>query len=225
MTRAGSVEAERNTAQLPVTEVFTFGQILVRPLADGSFQLLHRGNFVSTEELERFSDSEDALELSRFDDHGNYRPLKTAPNLRRGWILELRTPDEVRTALDHFYPGRLGTLAAYNASGLSVTPLRETLGRQTGMYRIAATIDDAKLDDVVGEFCRSDGGCLRTILWKRDGQGTNPSNKLPSEKFDLGYDQALATDPPVPKSIHVPLLCQEGCNLLVAECRKAVKGD
>ena len=75
------------------------------------------------------------------------------------------------------------------------------------------------LDKVVGNFCRSDGGCLRTILWKRDRRGTIPSTKLPPEKFDPAYDQAG------PGEQVIPLLCQEPCNLLVNECRKAVKGE
>src|SRR5205814_770556 len=66
---------------------------------------------------------------------------------------------------------------------------------------------------------KSDGGCLRTILWKRDTHGAIPSTKLPSEKFDPGHDQAGRGENAI------PLLCQEACNLLVGECRKAVKGE
>jgi sirohydrochlorin cobaltochelatase len=99
------------------------------------------------------------------------------------------------------------------------TPLRETLGRQSGMYRIAASISDEQIDEVVARTCRSHGGCLRTILWKRDARGTVPSTKLPPEKFDPAYDQTGRGE----KAI--PLLCQEICSLLLNECRKAVKGE
>jgi sirohydrochlorin cobaltochelatase len=224
LTLDGSIDAERHPVQLPVTEVFTFGQIAVSPLSEGGFRLSHRSDVETAKKLQRFSSPEDALELSRFDDAGQYRPLKTAPNLRRGWTMELDTADKVWRALDYFYPGRLEILAAYKANRLSITALRETLGRQSGMYRIAATIPDAKLDDVVGEFCRSDGGCLRTILWKRAESGAIPSTKLPPEKFDPSHDQATANSPALSDAVHLPLLCQEACNLLVAECRKAVKG-
>jgi 4Fe-4S iron-sulfur cluster binding domain len=87
------------------------------------------------------------------------------------------------------------------------------------MYRVAAKIADEQIDDVVANFCRSDGGCLRTILWKRDARGHISSTKLPAEKFDPNHDQTGHGDPPI------PLLCQEACNLLVAECRKVVKGE
>jgi sirohydrochlorin cobaltochelatase len=221
----GSVQVDWQTVPLPEKQLFTFGQVLVRPTQNGGFRLSHRSDshLERTEDLEKFHDPDDALELSRFDDAGNYRPLKTAPNLRRGWILELRDRQELGRALDHFYPGRLAVLAAQSANCLALTALRETLGRQSGIYRVAATISDAQLDEVVGGFCRSDGGCLRTILWKRDAQGTTPSTRLPAEKFDPAHDQATAGGPPITDSVHVPLLCQEACNLLVGECRKVVK--
>ena len=85
------------------------------------------------------------------------------------------------------------------------------------MYRVAAKISDQKIDDLVGNFCRSDGGCLRTILWKRDDKGAVPSTKLPSEKFDPAHDQTGRNEK------CIPLLCQEACNLLVAACREKVK--
>jgi len=59
---------------------------------------------------------------------------------------------------------------------------------------------------------------------------------LPKEKFDPAWDQFAARptqvgispcDVPTSHSrpATVPLLCQEACNLLVAECRKVVKGE
>ena len=91
---------------------------------------------------------------------------------------------------------------------------------------MAAKISDEQIDDLVGDFCRSDGGCLRTILWKRDRRGTIASTKLPPEKFDPAHDQT-ATRPgsATPPTATIPLLCQEACNLVVAECRKVVKGE
>jgi hypothetical protein len=114
--------------------------------------------------------------------------------------------------------------------------LRETLHRQSGIYRIAAKISDAQIDDLVADFCRSKDGCLRTILWKRDQRGAIASTRLPQEKFDPTWDQVQT---PVEAGASafaratagqtilatIPLLCQEPCNLLVAACRKVVKGE
>lgn len=192
------------------------GQIAIECRDDGRFTLTHRDD-AAQNDLEGDDQAEDASELARFDDEGNYRPLKTAPNLRHGWRLILRSLGDLRTALDLFYPGRLAALFAFEKHELVATPLRETLGRQSGMYRIAAQIDDLAADELVGNFCRSDGGCLRTILWRRDAEGTVASTRLPAEKFDPIFDQTGGGKPVI------SLLCQEACNLLVAEARKVVQ--
>jgi len=204
---------------------FSFGQILVKKRKGAGFVLLHRDD-ESLYKLQRYRDAEKAIEIAKYDDAGNYRPLKTAPNLRHGWQLELATLEELRRALDYFYPGRLAVFAAWKSGYIKTTALRETLDRQSGMYRVAAKISDPQINDLVANFCRSDSGCLRTILWKRDPRGAIASTKLPKEKFDPAYDQASALDSPgsTPPAT-VPLLCQEACNLLVAECRKVVKNE
>ena len=193
------------------------GQILIRK-TNGGFVLSHRDD-EGHSDLRIFRNLEEALKTARYDDAGNYRPLKTAPNLRRGWRLEVASLEQLERALDHFYPGRLAMFAAWKDNRLISTPLRETLDRQSGMYRVASKISDAQIDDLVANFCRSDGGCLRTILWKRNTSGAIASTKLPNEKFDPSHDQTGHG-----KKV-IPLLCQEACNLLVAECRKMVKGE
>jgi hypothetical protein len=222
-----------------------FGQVLIRK-TNGGFVLSHREDDARND-LQTYRNTEEALEIAKYDDAGGYRPLKTAPNVRHGWRLTLKTLEELKGALDYFYPGRLAVFAAWKTGQLRTTNLRDTLDRQSGMYRVAAKISDAQIDDLVGDFCRSDGGCLRTILWKRDAHGTVSSTKLPNEKFDPTFDQAKALGRPGsstfadPSSVAVlrrveatadkttratatvPLLCQEACSLLVAECRKVVK--
>ena len=212
---------------------FYFGQILVTKREGADFVLTHRDD-ASVNKLQRYRDAEDAIEIAKYDDAGNYRPLKTAPNLRHGWRLELATLQKLRLALDYFYPSRLAVFAAWKSGHLKTTALRETLDRQSGMYRVAARVSDQQINDLVADFCRSDSGCLRTILWKRDRNGAIASTKLPKQKFDPSYDQVMATCRRRPEgdarasrseAATVPLFCQEACNLLVAECRKVVKGE
>src|SRR5437773_11429171 len=203
---------------------FCVGQIVVQK-SGGGFVLLHRDD-ETLDHLQVFRSAEDAIEIAKHDEAGNYRPLKTAPNLAHGWRLELDTLEQLKRALDYFYPGRMAVFAAWKSDKLRTRSLRETLDRQSGMYRVAAKISDSQIDDLVADFCRSNGGCLRTILWKRDACGTVASTKLPNEKFNPAYDQAEAPAQPgstIPAT--VPLLCQEACNLLITECRKVVKGE
>ena len=49
---------------------------------------------------------------------------------------------EVRLALDAFYPGRLAAFFAFENQELRTTAFCETLERQSGMYRIAAQIEE-----------------------------------------------------------------------------------
>src|SRR5262245_10814308 len=96
---------------LVLNEGGRFGQVLIRKI-DSGFVLCHRDD-ENARGLKIFRMPEDAIEIARYDDAGNYRPLKTAPNLRHGWRLEVVDLGELRRALDYFYPGRLATLAVW----------------------------------------------------------------------------------------------------------------
>lgn len=194
------------------------GEILIDRNSDGAFLLHHRDD-AGRDDLAADTNAESASEIVRDDDAGKYRPLKTAPNLRHGWELVLADVAAVRLALDLFYPGRAAAFDAWSRGALRTTPFRETLGRQTGMYRAAAQISDEQANNLIGDFCRSDGACLRTILWRRDVRGTPASSLLPREKFDPNHDQTGRGERAV------PLLCQEICNLLVAAAREVVKAQ
>lgn len=210
---------ERVLAQWFAAGTRGIGQILIERNGD-AFALCHRDD-EARDHLEIFRSPNDAAAIARFDDAGHYRPLKTVPNLRHGWRLELANMAALQLALDHFYPGRLAALAAWETNRLTTTPLRATLDRQSGMYRVAAKISNDEIDALVGRFCRSQGGapgCLRTILWARDATGARPSMRLPLEKFIAPIDQTGRGE------CVLPLLCQEACNLLVAEARQVVKG-
>lgn len=201
-----------------IGDACAIGEILIRRGSANGFTLCHRDD-ARNDELEVFRRVSDAIAIAKIDNVGRYRPLKTAPTLRHGWQLNLSTTGELRRALDHFYPARLSVFLLWKRNCLSTTPLRETLDRQSGMYRVAAKISDEQIDDLVGDFCRSDGGCLRTILWKRDATGAAPSSKLPAAKFDPAHDQTGRGERAI------PLLCQEACPLLLNAARKVVTAE
>ena len=198
-------------AECLATLPLRMGEILIRRAETGEFDLRHRDD-AERADLVVQSNPETAADLARYDDAGKYRSLKTAPNLRHGWQLLLRDAVDVRRALDSFYPGRVTAFVAHARGTLVATTLRETLERQSGMYRVAAAITDVEADALVAGFCRSDGGCLRTILWTRDSSGACASTLLPAAKFDPAHEEHA-----------IPLLCQEACCLLVAEARNLVK--
>ena len=184
------------------------GEIAILPTATGA-TLCHRAD-LGRDDLLVETRAEAARAIATHDDAGNFRPLKTAPNLRRGWQLCLADHQALRVALDYFYPAMLGLWLSERRGELVPIPLRETLGRQTGMYRVTQKLTDAQAQTLIGQACRSDGGCLKHILWS-----ISPAlsiHTLPAEKLQV----------PLPGA-SLPLLCQEACNLLVAEARTVVK--
>ena len=58
------------------------------------------------------------MAIARFDDSGAYRPLKTAPNLRHGWRLELATLGAVGRPSIIFIPDDWPPLPASNRRSL-----------------------------------------------------------------------------------------------------------
>src|SRR5437667_5202890 len=131
-----------------LTPPFYLGQLLVRKTATGGFIVSNRDDAL-LEQLQTFRDEEDAIEIAKYDDAGHYRPLKTAPNMRHGWRLDLATVEKMRRALGYLYPGRLAVFAAWESGNLQTTSLRDTLERQSGMYPVPAGLSDGQIDALV----------------------------------------------------------------------------
>jgi len=187
------------------------GQVIVS--AAGAGWELRHGDDAGRDDLETFSKWQDARALANLDDGGAFRPLKTAPSLRHGWRLVLPDAHAVRLAIEYFYPAMPGVWIARRLGEVVPVDLRETLGRQTGMYRITQKLTDEQAQRLVAKTCRSNGGCLKTILWRISAGVSVPL--LPPEKF---REEATPAD-------SLPLLCQEACNILVAAARKMVKDE
>jgi sirohydrochlorin cobaltochelatase len=187
------------------------GQLSISPVG-GAWELRHTED-ADRDDLAVFSSWEDARALANLDDSGAYRPLKTAPSLRHGWRLVLPDAHSIRLALEYFYPAMAGVWLAHTRGEVRPVDLRETLGRQTGMYRITQQLSDEQAQRLIARQCRSKGGCLKTILWRISAGVSVPL--LPPGKF-----RADATPPGT-----LPLLCQEACNFLVAAARKMVKDE
>ena len=190
------------------------GEIEVRTVQEG-FALRHYADAGrASGELERI-DVDGVRAIANLDAQGRFRPLKTMPNLRRGWALIVVDLTELRAVLDLFYPAMTGLCARHERGELAPVPLRDTLQRQSGMYAVTRRITDEEADTLAGTFCESGAGCLKTILWQiRAGR---PLTTLPPAKFDLLENQTGAA------ARAVPMLCHEACNLFVAKAREVVR--
>jgi sirohydrochlorin cobaltochelatase len=195
------------------------GEVRIHTIED-RFELLHYAD-EGREGLHTWTRPEDARALANLDAHGTFRPLKTAPNLRRGWRLVLPDLAALRRALDYFYPATLGALLSQKQGELTAITLRETLARQSGMYAVTRKISDEQANELIGSFCKSERGtegcpgCLKTILWRISS--AMPITSLPAAKFDLSTNQ-VGNEARI-----LPMLCHEACNLLVSKAREAVK--
>lgn len=173
----------------------------------GRFILCHQDDEKQVAK-EVYVDPHDAIKIARYDDEGKYRPLKSAPNLRHGWRMELTEAQQVLQALDFLYPAAVGTAKKFQENTLHAVSLRETLERQSGMYAVVKKISDGQARALIEDLCCPKRGCLKKILWNIE------AGALPAP--DMGAASA-ATE--------IPLLCSEACNLLIAAGRTIVKGN
>lgn len=148
-----------------ISPEFVVGQVLVRR-CDDEFELCH----IEDRDLADLA----AVPLSelrvigQFTASHEYRPLRAAPTLRRGWHCRARNQTELETAMQHLYPGALADWYAAQQPEPPLTPLRDFINRQTGVYHLAAELGEAELREVV-ETCCDRRFCLKRRLWPAAG--------------------------------------------------------
>jgi hypothetical protein len=173
------------------------GQVLIRRGPSG-FELRHvKDRDASDDQLELHPVT--ALRaLAQFSANGAFRPLKSAPNLRRGWRAE--APDEatLELALNHLYPSAIADWFAARRDPLPITSYRQFTARQSGMYRITTFLNDAVAGAAIRACCHPDF-CIKRRLWTVDG---------------------LEPDTPQRKSL-IP--CLEPCAILLEFARKVAR--
>ncbi len=180
----------------------------------GGWILTHHADAAraGTGELVRHTDAAAAREIARYDAAGEFRPLKSAPTLKRGWEIALATLAEVRLALDYLNPAALANGVRLSQGTVPLLTLKQMLGRQTGMYRVTGLIRENEAQSLVAETCQ-DSKCLRKILWPwDDGKWWN----------FLAREKSACLSPPS-DGTPWPLVCTDACPLLVGAARELVK--
>lgn len=219
---AKAMTLAQRLAQAIAGGIHRIGQIEIRTaLAGHAYVLAHAGDADLMERdafggLTPHAGPAAARELGLYGDDGSYRFVKAQTNLIRGWVLTLESIDELRLALDYFYPAALGVWIAQQDETLEVQNLRDKLARQTGMYRHAAGISDAGAQKLVREVCGPAHQCAKRILWQLD-EHTRLEDSVASRYNGIPGD--------VPAAEAIPLLCREACNHMVAQCRLVAKDE
>jgi hypothetical protein len=176
-----------------------FAQVLIRKLATG-YELLHLEDRAAAAGTLRVVKPDDARSLAQFTAAGEFRPLKAAPTLQRGWRIETLTDARLEQALNGLYPGALADWHAAQSPDPPVTDYRACAERQSGMYRITAKLSDAQAAVVISRSCDA-ANCLKRRLWLVTG---------------------LERDPAGAKSL-IP--CLEPCAVLLEQARKAARAE
>ena len=164
---------------------------------DLGYELRHVDD-AGLDDLRELTSLTEIRELVRLDNAENFRPLRAAPNLRRGWRYHAPHEQALRDALDYLYPAEAANAELWRAENLPVTSWPETAERQTGRFRIVREIGESGLRELVGQVC--DRGCLKKKIW------FSPADEIEDD----------------PSTI--PLLCPEACNYLVGKAREKLKG-
>ncbi|MDF1656468.1 MAG: DR2241 family protein [Verrucomicrobiales bacterium] len=193
--------AEELEILLPANESRFFGELYLSRKEDGTFSAFHIKDMEMVDSLEATDSLSELREIAKFDAENMYRPLKTAPNLKGGWKTTAASASDFLRRLDCIYPGVFATWIAYHRRSHDPTPLRDTLDRQTGMYRFAGSITDQMANQIMRDTCSP--GCLRKIAWPI-------SSESPVSRLKPGM-----------KSI--PVICTEACTFAVSEARMLVK--
>jgi hypothetical protein len=174
---------------------FPFGEVLLRRF-DGGFRLTHveDRDAMNLREVK----ATELRDLAQFSATKQFRPLKSAPNLQRGWVYLARNTSELEFALDCFYPGAVADWFAVKQPDPPITHYRDFTTRQTGMYRVTAMLTDEQAAQVARAGCHRQF-CLKQRVWTVSG---------------------LAPDSPEEKSA-IP--CLEPCAVLLEFARTAAR--
>ena len=143
-----------------------FGQVIVRPAPPVGYSLRHVDD--ATEDgLRVTEDPHAAREIARLTERGEYRPLKSSPNLRRGWELRIADDRALATAMNYLYPAGVVHWHLHREGRLDLTSFRENAARQSGIYKRVQRLSDQGVIDAATACCE-DSVCLKKTLWDVD---------------------------------------------------------
>ena len=143
-----------------------FGQVLIRRDAEGGYSLRHRDDAEAVK-LDVHEEPREAREISKLTERGEYRPLKSSPNLRRGWELRVKDARGMAVAMNYLYPAGIVHWHLYREGRLEVTSYRQNAARQSGIYKRIQHLSDEGVQNAARACCE-DAVCLKKTLWDVD---------------------------------------------------------
>lgn len=145
-----------------------FAQVHLRRGESGGYEVRHVDDAGgATKKLEIYEDPRQAREISKLTEDGEYRPLKSSPNLRRGWLLRLEDDRALSTAMGYLYPAAVVHWHLERRGQLPITNYRENASRQSGIYERIQRLTDEGVQRAALACC-DDAVCLKRTLWDVD---------------------------------------------------------
>src|SRR5262245_9146825 len=112
-----------------IVDPLVFGQALIAR-CHGGFELRHIEDRDRPCEQLRVVPIKDVRALAQFASSGEFRPLKSAPNLPAGWRVLANTAEELESTLEQLYPGAIVDWVSARGSPVPRTNFREFAERQ-----------------------------------------------------------------------------------------------
>lgn len=167
-----------------------FGELLILPNKN-LFSVRHRvDRGVPATKLEKLASPESGEALSRYTEEDVYRPLRSAPNLRKGWILENLSYADLALFLNLVLPGARAYWTLEQLGRLRLTTFSETAARQTGIYSSVQQLPAEAVQAITERVCGK--GCVRHPRW-----GLRDSNPEPLvHKKEFGFPNAIPCPEP-----------------------------
>ena len=143
-----------------------FGQTIIHRAVPLGYSLRHADD-AKQEDLRVSEDPRVAREIAKLTESGDYRPLKSSPNLRRGWELRVADAHSLMIAMNYLYPAGVVHWYLHREGRLHLTSFRENAARQSGIYKRVQRLSDEGVRDTALACCE-DAVCLKKTLWDVD---------------------------------------------------------
>ncbi|MCK6501287.1 MAG: hypothetical protein L6Q38_17550 [Nitrospira sp.] len=144
-----------------------WGQVVVRRAGSG-FELCHGEDRRTPRESLRVVQVPDLRALAERDADGGFRPLKSAPTLVRGWICGPPSPEALKEALHHLYPGSMPDWWSALTGHATPANFADVALRQLGQGQVLRSLNAPALTAIIDAAC-APSSCVRHRRWSAVG--------------------------------------------------------
>lgn len=144
-------------------ESISIGNVAIKKNEKG-YRLFNKADSASSG-LKEVAFDEIAIDLlARTNDAGKYRPLRSAPDLVRGWMISNISEDQLWIALEILQPGAIEQHFLALDEKLETCHFIELASRQSGIYKKIENLTEEQVKSLSQKICGM--GCVQNPVWK-----------------------------------------------------------